>query len=394
MMILAHQIRLVPTVAQEVYLRRACGTARFVWNWALAEWNRLYEAGEKPNGNELKKRFNVIKYEQFPWLHEIHRDAHSQPFANLQSAFVSFFKKKTKHPKFKKKGYHDTFYVANDRVDFDNQRINLPKVGWVKTREKLRFDGKIMNATVRRIANSWFVIVQVDVGEFHKPKTGNETIGVDLGIKTTATLSTGEKIDGPKALNKYQKRMVRLSRIHARRTKGSNNRAKSAMKLARLHHRISYIRQDFLHKLTTRLCRENQTVVIEDLHVKGMLRNHSLAKAISDEGWSELRRQLSYKAIVYGTEVVVADRWFPSSKRCSTCGTVKRELLLSEREFVCETCGVVLDRDVNAAMNLKQLGRVTPEVTPVEMEALARPRGRVKLPSLKQELYREHLCLQ
>jgi len=333
-MILAHQIRLVPHAVQEDYLRRACGTARFVYNWALAKWKWLYEAGEKPNGRNLKKCFNTIKYKEFPWLKNIHRDAHAQPFVNLQRAFSNFFKKKAKYPKFKKKGCNDAFYVANDKFEMDGRQIRLPKIGWIKTREELRFDGKIMGATVKRIADAWFVAVQVDVGDVKKERVNNEIVGVDLGVKTSVILSTGEKIDGPKALRRAQKRLVRLSRQHVRKQKGSKNRAKLAMKLARLHRRISWIRHDFLHKLTTRLCRENQTVVVEDLHVKGMMRNHKLARVISDEGWGELRRQLEYKAAIYGTKIVIADRWFPSSKRCSVCGEVKKEFLLSEREKV------------------------------------------------------------
>lgn len=371
-MIFAHQIRLVPTTTQEDYLRRACGTARFVWNWALAEWQRSYEAGEKPNGRELKKRFNATKYKQFPWLKDVHRDAHGQPFANLQQAFKAFFEKRSKYPKFKKKGKcNDAFYIANDRLEIDGQRIRLPKIGWVKTRESLRFEGKITGATVKRLADAWFITIQVDVGEMRKERTGDGIVGVDLGVKTTATLSTGEKINGPKALRVAQKKLIRISREHARRQKGSQNRRKSTMKLARLHRRITWIRHDFINKLTTRLCRENQAVVIEDLHVKGMLKNHSLARSISDEGWGELRRQLEYKAAIYGTKIIVANRWLPSSKRCSVCGEIKKELSLSEREFVCEHCGVVLDRDHNAALNLQQLGWVTPEVTPVDIEALA-----------------------
>lgn len=192
-MILAHRVQLDPTFKQAAYFRQACGTARFVWNWGLAEWERQYKAGEKPSGPSLKRQFNAVKYDQFPWLRDVHRDAHSQPFSNLQKAFVSFFKGISRRPQFKKRGIsRDSFYVANDKLRLIGKRVRLPIIGWVRMRESLRFAGKIMGATVSRRADKWFVSIQVDVGEYRKLRSGDGIAGADLGVKSAITLSNGE----------------------------------------------------------------------------------------------------------------------------------------------------------------------------------------------------------
>ncbi len=389
---LAHSIRLDPTPRQEAYFHRACGTARKVWNEALEMWRVAYAAGEKPNGRKLKKQFNATKYGRFPWLRDIHRDAHARPFDDLQSAFQRFFRRvkageKPGYPRFKKKGKSlDSFYVANDKLQFNGRRVRLPKVGWIKAREELRFDGKVLGATISRKADQWHIAIQVDVGDVRKGRTGDGMVGVDLGIKASAMLSTTGEIEGPKALAHNLKRLRRLSRRHSRKQRGSNNRKKSAMKLARLHLRIANVRADHLHKLSTKLCRENQAVGIEDLNVRGMVRNRKLARSIVDEGWGELRRQLEYKSAMYRTEIVVHDRWFPSSKTCSGCGHVKDKLPLSVRTFECAACGLIIDRDLNAALNLEpKLGRGTPDVKPGERKALASGSPPVKPASMKRE---------
>lgn len=373
----------MPTKTQIEYFVKACGTARFSYNWALGQWKQRYELGEKPKSSTLKKIFNSIRKQEFPWTCDVHRDCTAQPFANLQKAFSSFFKKKTGYPKFHKKGQRDSFYIANDKISFDEKKVRIPVLGWVSMRETLRFAGKVMSATVSRVADRWMLAVQVNVGDYHKDRIGNEKIGVDLGITTLATLSTDEKIEGPKSLGKYLKRLQRLSRRHSRKLKGSSNRKKAADRLARLHCKIKDIRQDSLHKLTTRLCRENQTIIIEDLNVKSMVQNRYLARSLSDAAFGEFRRQTTYKSVIYKTDLQVADRWFPSSKTCSSCGDIK-DLQLSDRTFNCK-CGLVLDRDHNAALNLKQLPRATREVKPVEKKALVSKD--TKLSSLKQEFH-------
>lgn len=356
-MILSHRIELDATSKQREYFMQACGTARLVWNLALAEWDRQYAAGEKPSGMSLRKEFNQTKYQRFPWLKNIHRDAHSQPFTNLQKAFVAFFKGVAKRPIFKKKGKSkDSFYVANDKIHVDGKSVTLTKIGRVRTTESLRFDGKIMSAVVSRTADRWFISIQVDVGDYTRQRTGNEVVGVDLGAKVSATLSTGEQLQGPRPLKIALKRLARTSRELSRRKVGSKNRHKTKMKLAKLHARISRIRKDWLNKSTTRLCRENQAVAIESLHVAGMIRNRRLARAISDIGFGEFSRQMRYKSQIYGCQLVVADRWFPSSKTCSCCGSIKADLALKDRVYKCTACGLRIDRDVNAALNLRTLG--------------------------------------
>ena len=378
-MILAHKICLVPTQEQEDYFRRACGTSRFTYNWALAAWKASYEAGDKPSGRSLKVSFNAIRKDAFPWTYEVHRDCTAAAFDHIQAAFGHFLRRVKAglapgYPTFKKKGRSkDSFSIANDKLQLRPLGVRIPTLGWVKARETLRFEGKVLGAVVSRTADQWYIAIQVDVGERKRLRVGDDVVGVDLGIKASATLSTGEVIKGPKALRLNLRKLRRLSRRHSRKEEGSSNRRKSAMKLSRVHMKIANVRKDHLHKLSTRLVSENQAVGIEGLAVANMVRNRKLAKAINDEGWGGLRRQLEYKAPMYGTEIVVHDRWFPSSKACSGCGHIKEALWLSERTYSCAACGLVLDRDHNAALNLQpsELPVGYGDVKPVEMGALA-----------------------
>jgi putative transposase len=389
-MLLAHRIRLVPTAGQRDYFVRAAGTARRVWNWALAEWHRQSAAGLRPNAMALKKQFNAIKYSNSdwldadgqPWLLTVHRDAHSQPFANLAKAWSRYFaarrEKRPAHPPvFKKKGRcRDSFYVANDKLRLGGGMVMLPKVGRVDLCETLRWPGRIMGASVSREAGHWFLSVQVEVPEqvALRRRSGDGITGVDLGISAAATLSSGEKIAAPRPLKAALRRLRIRSRRQSRKLEAakvsagitsplpkgtrlpvSKNRTRGARALARLHARIARVRADFMHKLTTRLCCENQTVVIEDLNVSGMLANARLARAIADFGFYEFRRQLQYKATRYGTTLILADRWFPSSKLCSSCGERNGKLTLGERSWNRTACGAKHDRDINAAINLQRL---------------------------------------
>ena len=354
-MTLTHRIQLDPTVKQRQYFAQAAGTARFVWNHALAAWNAQYEAGGKPKASVLKVQFNASKYERYPWMTGIHRDAHSQPFAALSNAFRNFFEGRSAHPKFKKKGKcRDVFYVANDKLRIDGRRVRLPIIGWVRVTEALRFAGKIQRATVSREADRWFIAITVHMPDaWTTVAPTGEPIGIDLGLTTFATLSTGEKIEAPKPLAQYLRKLKRLGRWHSRKQLKSRNRSKASMRLAKCHRRIRNIRQDLLHKLSTDLAKNHSEIGIEDLNVRGMLANHKLARRISDASWSEFVRQLTYKADLYGSKIVTAGRFFASSKTCSVCGTKADKMPLSVRTWTCTECGSVHDRDINAAINLK-----------------------------------------
>jgi putative transposase len=367
-----HVIRLDPTVKQTRALLRAAGVSRFTYNWALAEWRRQYAVGEKPTAFKLKKQFNAIKREQFPWVYESPRDANSQAFADLGQAFSNFFAacsgkrkgRKVSYPKFKKRGMHDSFYVANDKFAFRRRGrrgvVRLPVIGDVKTFEHLRFQGKIMSGRVFREAAQWFIAVSVQLAV--EPKAIKHVhkhgiVGVDLGLKTAVVASHGEFVDAPKPLKAKLKQLRRANRTLARREKGSKNRAKARAKLARVHQRIANIRKDFWHKLTTNLCCENQTAVIEDLSMAFMLRNKKLARAAADVGLGMFKPMMLYKAKALGGQIVVADRLYPSTQRCSRCGNVKtgdERIALSDRTYWCKVCAAVEDRDHNASLNLEQ----------------------------------------
>ena len=368
-MILAHKIALDPTPAQAIYFARACGTARFAWNWALAMWQQQYAlwkeygCGPKPSEASLRRELNALKEDAFPWMAEATKNAPQQAIKNLGGAFKNFFEGRAKYPRFKKKGVsHDSFRAdpgADKRhpnaVEVNGKRVKLPVIGWVKMREVLRFNGKIKSATVSRTADRWFVSLTVEVD--HTPPVHETQVagGVDLGIKALATLSDGSTIEGPKALRKNLKTLRRRSRALSRKVKGSANRRKAARKLARLHARISNVRKDALHKATTEIVGRFDVIGIEDLNVRGMMANGKIARAVADVGMFEFSRQITYKAEMAGVRIVVASPWYPSSKTCSDCGHTHAGLTLSDREWTCDDCGAIHDRDHNAAINLMNM---------------------------------------
>jgi putative transposase len=363
-MLIAHKITLAPNNVQATCLARAAGVARFAYNWALAEWKRQFEAHKAdpaqptPTQAVLRRQLNAIKHEQFPWMLEVTKNAPQMAIIQLGLAFENFFMRRARYPSFRKKGVHDRFTISNDQFSLDGCRIRIPKLGWVRMREPLRFAGKILSATVSRTASCWYVSINVETTDTsHLPQAENQgAVGVDLGVTALATLSTGEApIAGTKPLRALLERLRRLGRSLTRKQKGSANRRKARAKLAKLHARIAAIRADALHKLTTNLTRRFHTIGIEDLHVRGMTKNRRMARSILDMGWFEFRRQLKYKAAMRGGEVVVASRFFASSKMCSACGHKLETLPLSVRAWTCPGCGAQHDRDVNAAINLKNM---------------------------------------
>jgi putative transposase len=354
---LAHIIALRPTTEQIQQFRCAAGCARFAYNWGLSRWKERYKAGGKPNWMSLQREFVSRIDAEFPFMRAVPSSAYYQAFRHLGNAYSRFFKKLADYPQFKLKHGSSTSFKLVD-VRCHDQSIVIPCIGAVRCREALRLPGRIISATVRLDADRWVISVLVDVpAEIHhcQHEAVTPVVGIDLGLKVAATFSDGTQVFAPKPLKRNLKRLRRCQRRLSRCQKGSKRRCRARTKVARLHRRIRSIRQSFLHPLTTRIVQNHGTIVIEDLHVKGMLKNHSLARAISDVGWGEFRRQLTYKSKRYGRNLLLAPRFFPSSKQCSHCGCVKKTLSLQERVFDGEACGLHLDRDHNAARNLAQL---------------------------------------
>ena len=348
--------------------RKCSGTARFVYNWGLAEWQRQYEADERPSRYSLCKQFNGIKDEECPWIREIPYAVTESAFYNLGYAFKNFFRRvkqssdKVGYPKFKKKGRNDSFQLRNVRVEHD--RVRLTHIGWVRLKER----GYIpttdsgaefgVYATISRKAGRWFISMQVEE-EIPEPENGSMLVlGVDFGLKTLAVCSDGTVFENPHALKQQERKLARLQRELSRRKRDGQNWKKTKRKIGRCHARIANIRKHALHQVSHYITAKAKPrmVVLEDLNVSGMMQNRHLSKAISDIGFYELRRQTEYKAGWNGVEVLVADRFYPSSKTCSECGAVKSVLRLSERMYVCSECGAIIDRDKNAALNLAALG--------------------------------------
>ncbi|MFM8799845.1 MAG: RNA-guided endonuclease InsQ/TnpB family protein [Tagaea sp.] len=397
-MLIAHRIALDPTNKQRSYFAKGAGTARFAYNWALGEWRRLYEARKtdpalpQPTDAVLRRRLNEIKRATFPWMFGVTKCAAQEAIIDLGSAFRSFFEKRGRYPRFKKKGASDSFCAANEVGTFriEDRRIKLPVIGWVRLRESPRFDGVAKRVTVSRTADRWFASILFEVADTVAAMPPISAVGVDLGVTDLAVLSDGTKIAGSKPHKKLLGRLRRANKALSRKKRGSRNALKAKRRLARIHARIGSIRKDALNKLTTRLVGRYRRIGIEDLNVRGMVKNRRLARSIMDASFFELRRQLEYKARMRGATIVVADRFFASSKTCSCCGSVKAELDLSQRVYSCENCGYEADRDVNAARNLEKLAASFAVTACGEDRSGARRKPRVKRASTKQEPDNRH----
>ena len=382
-MIIAHKIALDPSDVQGTYFRKAAGTARFAYNWALNQWQQQYDAWKadsslpKPSDAALRRQLNAMKREQFPWMLEITKNAPQMAIIHVGQAFKNFFKGIAEYPKFKKKGRHDSFTLTNDQFSIKGSRVHIPKLGWVRMHETLRFVGKVVEGTVSRTADRWFLSVTVEIPDPPVVRRENQAVvGVDLGVSALATLSTGEKIAGPKAYAATLKQLRRLAKQFSRQMEAakvraglqpgqpipkgmpiplSQNMRKTQQRIARLHAQIAHIRANALHQLTTDLVERFDVIAIEDLNVVGMLKNHTLARQIADMGFGEFRRQLEYKAGQRGKTVIVVDRWYPSSKICADCGYKVPKMPLAVRAWTCPACHTHHDRDINAAINLRKV---------------------------------------
>ena len=343
-----YRYELDPNNVQRTKLNQFAGTARYVYNWAL---ERIKNRIAKPNAMQLSREWNQWKYKNAPWWINVSKCVPQEAFRNLQKAFESFFKKKARYPRFKSKKRSRNSFRLYGAIRIDGKYATLPRLGTIKLKEISNVDGKILAATITETAGKWFVSIRVQQ-EIEAPENQGPPVGVDLGVKSLAVLSDGQVFEGPKALRSKLSLLRRINRKFARTVKGSKRRERVKKRLAKIHYNISCIRNDSLHKLTTMLAKTYGAIGIEDLNVSGMVKNRCLARSISDMGFGEFRRQLEYKTKWYGSELVVHNRFFPSSKTCSNCGEVKDYLSLSERVFECGGCGLVMDRDLNASKNL------------------------------------------
>lgn len=354
----AYRYELRPNTKQETLLAQHAGAARFTYNWGLALRIKLYETSKKStNAIEQHKLLNSLKLSEFPWMYEVSKCAPQEALRDLDKAFKNFFRglkqnQKIGFPKFKKKSFYDSFRLTGT-IKIKNKEIQLPRLGSIRLKENSKVKGKILSASVSREADRWYVSLTVEQQIETPNQITGEAVGVDVGLHCFAALSNGETQFAPKPLEKKMKRIKRLSKQHSRKTKGSKNRIKSALKLARQHRKIRNTRKDYLHKFSTKLAKTKPVIIIEDLDIRGMLRGPGkLNRPIHDAGWGEFRRMLEYKTTWYGSKLVVAPRYYPSSKLCSTCDFKLNEMPLSIRNWCCPNCQSQHDRDINAASNL------------------------------------------
>jgi putative transposase len=353
--------------------KKHCGAARWAYNYGLRRKQEAYKAREKtPFATDLHREINALKKTEIPWMYEVSKCAAQEALRDLDDAFKHFFRKvalrkqglwkgKCGYPKFKskKKAIGSASFTGSIHVYPD--AIQLPRMGLLRLKEHnyLPMNKKIGSATLSEKAGRWYVSICVhEEGAEPTPAIG-DPLGVDLGIKTLAAVSDGRTFDNPKALRKKLNALRRTSRRHSRKKKGSKNRKKAQLQLARMYARIAHVRQDALHKATSAIVARTKSdaerprvIVLEDLNLQGMLKNRRMSRAVADVGMYEFKRQILYKTTCAGIEVKFVSRWYPSSKTCSACGWYHKDLTLADRVFCCEQCGIVLDRDENAAYNL------------------------------------------
>jgi putative transposase len=356
-----YRFRMRPKIGQAQALNRMAGARRFVWNWALRRWKDHYAAtGESITYNRLAAELTALKRQPgFEWLNDVDSQALQQALKDLHRAFVNFFEKRARYPHFKSRKRDRARFRIPQRIKIDDERVYVPKVGWVRIRQSREVDGTFKGATFRREADGhWYVSLTV---EFEMPDVAipapapEKTVGIDLGLIDFVTPSDGsERIAAPKFYRKATGKIRRAQKAVSRREKGSKRREKARERLARAHQKAGRRRQDFLHKLSTKLVNQHEAIGIEDLNVEGLART-KLARSFADAAMGEFRRQLAYKCEWSRKTLIVIDRFFPSSKMCHACGAINDTLALSDRHWVCE-CGAVHDRDRNAAINIRDEG--------------------------------------
>ena len=354
----ALKYRIYPNRSQKELLSKTFGCVRVIWNANVESFNS-YDKDNNPNPKIINKADLIVDK---PWLSEVSATALQQKVRDFREATKQFFsktrKKKINKPCFKKKSGNQSYRLSNQKFYIKGDRIRLEKIGLVKMviDRKMPENSKILSCTISmNCCGQYFVSVLVDAETEHRKKTG-KSVGVDLGLKKFATLSDGTVIDNIRFFRDKQSEIAKIQRHLSRKTKGSNRYRKNKTKIARLHNKVANRRNNFLHNITTYLVNNYDVICIEDLNVSGMLSNHKLAKAISDTSFYQFRSMLEYKCKWYGKELSIIDRFYPSSKTCSNCGWKKDDLTLSDRIFECKNCGIEIDRDLNAAINIERVG--------------------------------------
>jgi putative transposase len=365
----AFRFELSPNAAQRRALAQHIGAARFAYNWGLSLCQKALEEGRRlPSAAELHREWNRWKRENAPWWTEVSKCAPQEAFRDLEKALKNWKAKRARFPRFKrKKSLDDNKARLTGTIKVFSRQVQLPRIGLVKTKERTdklvgliqAKKARILSATISREADRFYVSLTCEVERPDpKPKevrSEDDVVGIDLGLSSFATLSDGTPIDAPKPLAKKLRLLKRRSKQLSRKEKGSNNSKKAALVLARLHRKVKNLRRDFLHKFTTWLARTKPAIVVEDLNVRGLSRS-PLSRSVADVGWGAFLRMLEYKAKWHGTTLIVAPRSFPSTRLCSRCGHLHGKMPLSQRVFRCEACGLEIDRDLNAAINLKKYG--------------------------------------
>lgn len=378
-MLITYKYRIYPNKEQQIFIEKTFGCCRFVYNQLLAYKKDLYEKEKKTIGKfDCNNYCNHTLKTQYPWLREVDSRALQNSIFHMDTAYQNFFKYDAGYPKFKSKHNNYQSYQTSSNgykniyPDFSFNRIKLPKLGWIKARLHRTFSGKIKSATVSRVpSGKYFVSILVEQPDYEPLPQNDKQLGIDLGIKEFLITSNGETIANPRFLQKSEQRLRKLYKDLSRCQKGSKNREKARVRLAKQYEKITNQRNDFLHKLSHKFINENQVIYMETLKVKDMMKNHKLAKSIADVSWYEFSRQLQYKAEWYGRKLIKIDTWFPSSQICSNCGFRDGKKPLSVRQWTCPQCGAHHDRDINAAKNILIEGMKTAENAELAHENLS-----------------------
>ena len=357
-----HKIELDPNNKQATRMAQHAGYARVAFNFALSSFKAGLDKDQWRSHVDIKREFNAVKRDKFDWCSALSQNASKNAIHNFGDAITRWKKGQNRFPVYKKRSDKVSYQADNGEatVDVYKKRIKLPKIGWVRMREELRYTGEITKVIVSKRNDKWFVSITVrnlDSNNYkHQPslfeKHEKEPMGIDVGINTLATCSNGDTFENPRPLKRYERKLARANRALSRKVKGSQNWYKAKKRLGSAHHRISNIREDAHHQATTKIVRKASAIGVETLNISGLLRNRKLAKALSDSALSRFLTLLKYKAERRGIPITQADRFFASSKTCSSCGHKKKEMLLSERHYHCNACGADIDRDFNAAINL------------------------------------------